>query len=267
MIPLVPQPSSYESHPLGAPGSSPAPAAALERGAPRKTTQRRAVETLEQRCRPYLGLIMVLLWCAGCATPGPPLYPLAVHEEARSLYLVRHDWHTGVVVKASDIPLHLWPERADFPEALYLALGWGDRDFYQAVRAGVGILVQAALKSPASVLLVIGISTEVTRYFPHADILEIPLSTRALHELATFVHATYKRDATGQTRRLGPGHNHRHSMFYLAEGDYSLFNTCNSWTSKALQAAGLAVPTALQARGVFHAAQRYGQVIHTHPAP
>lgn len=223
--------------------------------------------SVEQRCRQYLALVMVILWCAGCAAPAPPLYPLLAPEDARSLYLVRHDWHTGVVVKAADIPLHLWPELADFPEALYLSLGWGDRDFYQAVRAGVGILVQAALKSPASVLLVIGMSTEVSHYFPHADILEIPLSARALHELATFVHATYKRDAAGQTLRLGPGRNHRHSMFYLAEGDYSLFNTCNSWTSKALQAAGLPVPTALRARGVFNAAQRYGHVIHIHPVP
>ena len=50
---------------------------------------------------------------------------------------------------------------------------------------------------------------------------------------------------------LGPGHNHRHSMFYLAEGDYSLFNTCNSWISKALQAAGLPIKTALFAGGVM----------------
>ena len=64
------------------------------------------------------------------------------------------------------------------------------------------------------------------------------LSQRGLEELVRFIHATYKRDASGQTIPLGPGHNHRHSMFYLAEGDYSLFNTCNSWISKALQAAG-----------------------------
>ncbi len=44
---LVPQTSYCESHLLGAPGSSPAPAATLARGAPRITTQRRSVETLE----------------------------------------------------------------------------------------------------------------------------------------------------------------------------------------------------------------------------
>ena len=208
-----------------------------------------------------LVLVILLLGGAGCATPGPPLYPVPVQEEPRYIYIVRHAWHTGLVVKYDDIDSRLWPEKDDFPEALYLEVGWGDRDFYQTPRAGLGILLQAALNSPASVVFVIGLPTAVTRYFPYADILEIPLSQRALEEMGRFIHATYKRDVTGQTIPLGPGHNHRHSMFYLAEGDYSLFNTCNSWISKALQAAGLPVKTALRAGRVMNQAKRYGRMI------
>ena len=211
-----------------------------------------------------LVLMIVLVGSVGCTPPGPPFYPVLAQEEPQYIYIVRHDWHTGLVVKYDDIDPHLWPEKDDFAEALYLEVGWGDRDFYQTPRAGLGILLQAALKSPASVLFVIGLPTTVTRYFPHADILEIPLSQRGLTELARFIHATYKRDTTGQTIRLGPGHNHQHSLFYLAEDDYSLFNTCNSWTSKALQAAGLPIKTALQARGVMSQAQRYGRMIQRH---
>jgi uncharacterized protein (TIGR02117 family) len=206
-------------------------------------------------------LVLVLLGGVGCTTPGPPLYPVSVQEEPRYIYAVRHAWHTGLVVKYDDIEPHLWPEKDDFPEALYLEVGWGDRDFYQTPRPGLGILLQAALKSPASVLFVIGLPTAVTRYFPYADILEIPLSRRGLEELVRFIHATYKRDASGQTIPFGPGHNHRHSMFYLAEGDYNLFNTCNSWISKALQAAGLPIKTALFAGGVMRQAKRYGRMI------
>ena len=74
----------------------------------------------------------------------------------------------------------------------------GDRDFYQTPRAGLGILLRAAFKSSASVLFMIGLSTTVTRYFPQADILEIPLSRRVWRS-RRFIHATYKRDASGQT--------------------------------------------------------------------
>ena len=206
-------------------------------------------------------LVILLLDGAGCTTPGPPLYPVLAQEEARYIYIVRHEWHTGLVVKYDDIDPRLWPEKDDFPEALYLEVGWGDRDFYQTSQPGLGLLLQAALKSPASVLFVIGLPTVVTRYFPYADILEIPLAQRGLEGLVRFIHATYKRDANGQTIPLGSGHNHRHSMFYLAEGDYSLFNTCNSWISKALQAAGLPIKTALRARGVMSQAKHYGRMI------
>ena len=208
-----------------------------------------------------LVLVIVLLGAAGCATSGPPLYPVLAQEEPRYIYIVRHAWHAGLVVKYDDIDPRLWPEKDDFPEALYLEVGWGDRDFYQTPRAGLGILLQAALNSPASVLFVIGLPTDVTRYFPYADILEIPLSRQALEKLVHFIHATYKRDASGKTLPLGPGHNHRDSMFYLAEGQYSLFNTCNTWLSRALQAAGLPIKTALRAGRVMSQAQPYGRMI------
>jgi len=209
-------------------------------------------------------MVVVLMWCAGCTASGTLLYPVQDQEEPQLIYVVSHGWHTGIVVKRDDVDEHLWPEKDDFPEALYLEVGWGDDDFYRTPKVGLGILLQAALWSPASVLFVIGMPTTVTQYFPGGDIIEIPLSRRGLEELTKFVHATYKRDATGQTIPLGPGHWHKHSMFYLAEGEYSLLNTCNSWTSKALQAAGLPIRKALKAGGLMRQLQHYGRVIQTH---
>jgi len=211
-----------------------------------------------------LMIVAVLLWCVGCAASGTLLYPVPDQEEPRLIYVVSHGWHTGIVVKRDDIEARLWPEKDAFPEALYLEVGWGDRDFYQAPKAGLGLLLQAALRSPASVLFVIGMPTTATQYFPRADIIEIPLSRRGLEALAAFVHATYKRDATGQTIPLGPGNWHKRSTFYLAEGEYSLFNTCNTWTSQALQVAGLPIRKTLKAAGLMRQLQRYGRVIQRH---
>jgi len=211
-----------------------------------------------------LVLMVVLMWCAGCATSATPLYPVQDQEEPQLIYVVSHGWHTGIVIKRDDVDTQLWPEKDDFPEALYLEVGWGDRDFYRTPGAGLGILLRAALSSPASVLFVIGMPTTVTQYFPRGDIIEIPLSHRGFEELTKFVHGTYKRDATGQTIPLSPGHWHMHSTFYLAEGEYSLLNTCNSWTSKALQAAGLPIKKALQTGGLMRQLRRYGRVIQTH---
>src|ERR671932_2510437 len=139
-----------------------------------------------------LVMVVVLAWCTGCATPGTLLYPVQDQGEPRLIYVVSHGWHTGIVVKRDDVDAHLWPEKDDFPEALYLEAGWGDRDFYRTPKAGLGILLQAALGSPASVLFVIGMPTTVTQYFPRGDIIEISLSRKGLEELTTFVHAKNK---------------------------------------------------------------------------
>ncbi len=122
-----------------------------------------------------LVLVVVLMWCAGCATSGTPLYPLQDQEEPQLIYVVSHGWHTGIVIKRDDVDAHFWPEKDDFPEALYLEVGWGDRDFYRTPKAGLGILLQAALSSPASVLFVIGMPTTVTQYFPPLQVAGLPI--------------------------------------------------------------------------------------------
>src|SRR5215510_9811267 len=127
-----------------------------------------------------LVMVIVLRWCVGCAPSGTLLYPLQDQEEPKLVYVVSHGWHTGIVVKRDDVDAHLWPEKDDFPEALYLEVGWGDHDFYRTPGAGLGILLQAALASPASVLFAIGIPITVTAYFPRSDIIAIPLSHRGL---------------------------------------------------------------------------------------
>lgn len=208
--------------------------------------------------------VFMLLFVVGCTTSGLPLYPLQAQEEPKFIYVVGHGWHTGLVVKWSDIDAQLWPEKHDFPEAQYLEVGWGDHDFYRTPQAGFCTLVQAAFWSPASVLLVIGLRVPVTEYFTRADIIEIPVSRQALDELSRFVHATYARDGTGRQIALGPGNNHVYSAFYRAEGRYSLLNTCNTWIAKALRAAGLPMSQALRAESVMTQAQRYGRVLQLH---
>jgi hypothetical protein len=147
-----------------------------------------------------------------------------------------------------DIDPHLWPEKDDFPEALYLEVGWGSRFLSNATgRAG---------DPPAGSLQIVGQRAVHDRAIYHRDALFSPGGYSRNSPLTTGLEEQALHPCNVQTRCQrpddppGPGHNHQHSMFYLAEGDYSLFNTCNSWISQALQAAGLPMKTALRARGV-----------------
>lgn len=194
--------------------------------------------------------------------PGPP-----ATERSRTVYLVDHGWHTGIVVKRADIPPNLWPESADFPAARFLEVGWGNREFYQARRPTLGLALRAAILPSASVLHVVAFDAPVEAYFPEGEIIEVALSGSGFDELSRFLHASYARDGAGRTVKLGPS-LYGHGAFYVATGRYHLLNNCNHWTARALRAAGSPIEpgSALTAAGVMTQARRFGRVIRAGPA-
>lgn len=189
-----------------------------------------------------LGLLAALLTAAGCLGPVPTLYPPGAGEPTRTLWVLGHGWHTSIVARRADISSTIWPEHEDFPQARFIEVAWGDRDFYQAERGTLWLALKAALGS-ASVLHVVGISTPIAEYFPETEIVELTVSQRGFDELSRFIHASYARDATGRTTKTRRGH-YGQSSFYLATETYHLFNTCNTWVAKALRAAGLPITPA-----------------------
>jgi uncharacterized protein (TIGR02117 family) len=212
-----------------------------------------------------LPLQLCLLW-GGCAAPDTDLP--TVHEPAKLIYVIGHGWHTSLVIQRVDIAAHLWPEQADFSPATYVEISWGDKDFYQARQPTLGLAIQAAFKSTGSVLHVVGFTLPPAQYFSHSDVFAVRLSPAGFAALSTFIHTTYKRDANGRTMPLGPGW-YGDSQFYLAEGRYHLFNTCNNWIARALQVAG--APThpaaAMTAGTVLSQVRQFGTLLRDSAAP
>ncbi len=185
-------------------------------------------------------LVGVALLCLSCAMPAREAPLLARDEATSSVHVVSHGWHTGIALKRNEIPTNLLPERRDFPAVEYLEFGWGDRDFYQAREFSLALAMQAALSSKASVLHVVGFNDGVTRRFPGSEIIELPLSAERLAALSLYVHQSVARDGDLPASPLGVG-LYANSRFYPASGTFSLSNTCNTWTARALQAAGYSV--------------------------
>jgi uncharacterized protein (TIGR02117 family) len=207
----------------------------------------------------FMMLLPVML-LGSCASP--PARPSNMPEPAKWVYVVSHGWHTGIVVKREDIPVGIWPEHRDFPEAKYLEVGWGDKRFYQAPNATLSLALKAAFTATPSVLRIIGFTAPVEVYFPESDIIEVGLSLEGFERLGRFIHQTYQRDASGRPISLGRG-PYGNSVFYLAVGNYHLFNTCNNWTAKALKAAGcpIAPARAITAGNVMSQTRRCGRVL------
>lgn len=161
-----------------------------------------------------------------------------------------HGWHTGIVIRRADIPAGLWPEAGDFPQAEYLEVGWGDRDYYQHPDPGLWLTLKAALVPTPSVLHVVGLRGSAAGSFPASEVVELRLARAGVERLVRHIDHAHARTGTPRAAPLGPG-LYGDSRFYPARESFHLFNTCNVWTARALRAAGLPFTPAVTAEGVM----------------
>jgi uncharacterized protein (TIGR02117 family) len=202
-----------------------------------------------------------------CASPPRGLFPPGPDEAIKSIYLVSHGWHAGIVVKRADIPRGIWLQHNEFPEAEYLEVGWGDKDYYMTPEPHFGITLKAGLFPTASVLHIVGFRGSVTRYFPNSEVIRVDLSEAGFERLCAYLENSYARDDTGLSRPLGPS-LYGQGRFYLSKESYHAFNTCNVWTARALRNAGCPITPAatLTVDTLMTRALRFGTLIQSAPS-
>ncbi len=212
---------------------------------------------------PRLWLLLVLaIISAGCLGPRRGLFPPNREEPRKTVYVVGHGWHTGVVLRKADIPAGLWPEKDDFPGADYLEVGWGDDAYYRAPKVTPLITMKALFWCDKSVLHVVGFAEPVRAFFPASQIVRVELSEPGFTNLCKFVNDRFKREGGKRATPLQAGLYGR-SYFYRATGRYYFPKTCNIWTASTIRAAGCPITPAygMTARNVMFQARLFADTL------
>ena len=211
-------------------------------------------------------IVLMSMLLFACASPPGSLFPPGPDEPSRTIYLVSHGWHAGIVVKRTDIPAGIWPQHNEFPEAEYLEIGWGDKDYYMTPKPGLGILLKAGLLPTSSVLHVVGFRGPVTDYFPRSQIVSIDLSEAGFERLCRYLEDSYAQGENAPSQPLGPS-LYGDGRFYLSRETYHAFNTCNAWTARALREAGCPIRPAanLRVKTLMINVSEFGTVIRSRP--
>ena len=204
---------------------------------------------------------------SGCTASIDRNCPVDKIASAKTIYLVSHGWHVGIVVKRGDISNTGWPNHKNFADAEYLEIGWGDKDFYQTPSPQFAIALKAILLPTPSVLHIVAFNNSVTSYFPHSKIIMIRLSDAGFQGLIGYIAASFDKDLSGNTIPSGEG-LYGLSQFYLSRDTYHLFRTCNVWTARALDAAGCPVTPflAITADNLMLQAQSFGRILKDRPS-
>lgn len=194
-----------------------------------------------------LGLLALALALASCSNEprvaGPATEPFGARTT--QIYVVSHGWHTGVVVPASKLNLALPDLGTRFGAPRFYEIGWGDKGFYQAQEITTGLTLRALFWSSGAVAHISAVPESPAASFPESEVRALCVSEAQLEALEQFIVGSLVHDGSGRLVPLARG-IYGESQFYDAVGRYSVLNTCNKWTAKALRSAGFDVAPAVK---------------------
>ncbi|MCT0230899.1 TIGR02117 family protein [Synechococcus sp. CS-1324] len=187
------------------------------------------------------GLILAALAVSSCSwKPDAVRSRVPSSDAIRShpIFVVRHGWHTGLVIPAHDLNQAIPGLKEYYGDAAYYEVGWGDQEFYPSRNLSIGLTLQAIFRSEGAVMHVVAIPASPKTFFDSNEVISTCLTDQQVSALAAFVANSFARDQQGGIVRLMPG-LYGNSRFFQGKGRFSLLHTCNNWTAKGLKSAGM----------------------------
>ncbi len=200
-----------------------------------------------------LGALWALVGAAFItARPADPMmWPPRPGAETIEIYVTSNGYHSGVALPRAKLAEYasgrgypaLIAVTQRFADFDWIEFGWGDAEFYRITPTAADVSIRVALRAlfwtgNKSVLHVVGIRGEVARAFTNADLVRVPLSRTGFDQLLAKLDAAFVAPKGGVLADAGRG-LYGPSLFYQANGNFSVFRLCNHWISDLLRAAGL----------------------------
>lgn len=188
--------------------------------------------------------------------PGLRQNPNAAEQpKSAAVFVASNGVHTDLVLPLQGRSVD-WRDifaAVDFPtapvDATHVAIGWGDRAFYLQTPTWADLTVRVALTALAgtgsTVLHVTWLRDDQLQGWANTPghLWRLPAYPAQLQQLEAFVldSLAARRSPAELARPVAGAHYGTQDAFYEAAGHYGPFETCNTWTGRALRQAGFAV--------------------------
>ncbi len=187
----------------------------------------------------YAGVACMLMFWPANAAPRA-----AAPAPAVQAWVLSNGVHTDLVFPIRSAAIdwtHLFPFahfRAVPADAEFVAIGWGDREFYLHTPTWADLTLARALGAMAGGNRALLHVTYLRRAQLRQGAWRLPLSQAQYAELVAHVREALP---AGRAVPIAGAHYGPDDAFYEAEGGYHLFETCNTWTGRGLRRAGATV--------------------------
>ncbi|MBL4705630.1 MAG: TIGR02117 family protein [Flavobacteriales bacterium] len=130
--------------------------------------------------------------------------------------------------------------RRSHEEIQYISFGWGDKGFYLDTPKWSDLKISTAfeamvLNSPT----IMHLSVHTSKPEVSSRIKSISICSKKAMLLKDFIVGSFQTDNNGMPIIISGAGYGSSDNFYEANGAYNMFETCNSWTNKALKTAGI----------------------------
>lgn len=192
---------------------------------------------------------------AGCSSL-PDKEKIPTTNASQQIYFIYREWHTSILLPADAIRAHSKVMVEEATGQQFVRISWGDGDYFTGKNKTFGSATKALFISRYSALQVLTYIQPPFDEIPAETRVALVITEKGLRRLIRYLDNSFVRDDKGQSIPL-PAYGEGVGHFYRAEGQYGLFSNCNTWSGRALQAAGLPVRSRLQltAQSVFEQAR------------
>lgn len=172
--------------------------------------------------------------------------PMGVPEHGVQVYLLSNGVHTDLVlpVRHQQMDWHtvFSPDHSRKPDSTlrWIAIGWGDKGFYLNTPEWKDLTLKTAL------IAGFGIGETALHVTYYKALREddhcrsIQISEAQYLKLQEYIMNSVEKDGAGKAQLISTEAQYGdHDAFYEAEGAYSLFFSCNTWTNNALKYANM----------------------------
>lgn len=153
------------------------------------------------------------------------------------IYLSTNGVHLDIIIPENALDSHLFKGLNYTDDTTYLSFGWGDENFYINTPTWSDLTAENAFRAiflPSTSLM------HVTHYDKtQHDWIQIYVSEEQLNQLNQEIAQTFVKDKNHQLIMITDVQFTSDDNFYKAKGNYSLFNTCNSWVNGVFKKSGL----------------------------
>ncbi|WP_438711389.1 DUF2459 domain-containing protein [Aquimarina muelleri] len=150
-----------------------------------------------------------------------------------TIYLNSNGIHLEIIIAKNDLNTSILKDQKYTSQAQYFSFGWGDKNFYIETTIWADLTFvngfQALfLKTPTLL--------HVSRYSSvDKNWVALKIDPEQLKKINLYILNTFRLDSKNKKIILAGLGYYKNDDFYEARGNYTCFNTCNTWVNTGLK--------------------------------